>query len=46
VHPESTSRRAEPAVFKALFLVFALLVVVAAGYAGWLVIRYWDQVGV
>jgi hypothetical protein len=46
VHAESASHGAAPALFKALFLVFVLLVVVAAGYAGWIIIRYWDQVGV
>jgi hypothetical protein len=46
VHAESASHGAAPALFKALFLVFVLLVVVAAGYAGWIVMRYWDQVGV
>jgi hypothetical protein len=46
VHPESSPSRAAPALFKALFLVFTVLLLVAAGYAGWIVIRYWDQVGV
>jgi hypothetical protein len=46
VHAEPVPRSAVPALFKTLFIVFALLVVVAVGYAGWIVIRYWDQVGV
>jgi hypothetical protein len=46
VHAEPASHGAAPALFKGLFLVFVVLVLVAAGYAGWIVIRYWDQVGV
>lgn len=31
---------------KALFILFVLLVLAAVGYAGWIVSRYWDAVGV
>jgi hypothetical protein len=46
VHAEPTAPRAAPALFKGLFIVFALLLLTAIGYAGWIVARYWDQVGV
>lgn len=46
MHAERHAGSAVPALFRALFVVFALLVLLAAGYAGWIVIRYWDQVGV
>jgi hypothetical protein len=46
VHAERSTGGAVPALFRTLFIVFALLVLAAAGYAGWIVIRYWDQVGV
>ncbi|HSJ05123.1 MAG TPA: hypothetical protein VK936_00385 [Longimicrobiales bacterium] len=46
MHAEPVPRSAVPALFKALFIVFSVLVVAAVGYAGWIVVRYWDQVGV
>jgi hypothetical protein len=46
VNAEPASSRAVPAIFKTAFILFALLVLAAVGYAGWIVVRYWDQVGV
>jgi len=40
----STARWAS--IFKALFLLLALLVLLATGYSAWLVVAYWDRVGV
>ncbi len=40
------SNGAAPTLFKALFLVLTLLVLTTVGYAGWIVVRYWDRVGV
>lgn len=31
---------------KGLFILFVLLVLAAVGYAGWIVSRYWNAVGV
>jgi hypothetical protein len=46
VHAEPVPSSAVPALFKVLFITLAVLVVAAVGYAGWIVVRYWDQVGV
>jgi hypothetical protein len=46
VHAEPVPGSAVPALFKVLFITLAVLVVAAVGYAGWIVVRYWDQVGV
>jgi hypothetical protein len=46
VHAEPPAARAAPALFKGLFIAFAVLLLAAIGYAGWIVVRYWDQVGV
>ncbi len=35
-----------PTLLKALFILVASLVLGAIGYAGWIVISYWDRVGV
>lgn len=46
MHADPAPGRAAPALFRTLFVVIAVLVVAAIGYAGWIVTRYWDQVGV
>lgn len=33
-------------ILTALFILVSLLVLVAIGYAGWIVLSYWDRVGV
>jgi hypothetical protein len=35
-----------PALLKALFILVSTLVAGAMGYAAWIVISYWDRVGV
>ncbi len=35
-----------PALFKAVFILISTLVVAAMAYAGWIVVIYWDHVGV
>jgi hypothetical protein len=45
VHAESQPTRAA-SVFRLLFMTAAALVVAAAGYAGWIIIRTWSDVGV
>ncbi len=35
-----------PALLKAVFILISTLVVAAMGYAGWIVLSYWDRVGV
>jgi hypothetical protein len=46
VHARTDPSGAVPALFKTLFMVVGLLLLAAVGYAGWVVLRYWDQVGV
>jgi cytochrome c-type biogenesis protein CcmH/NrfG len=46
VHAETTSAGPLPAVLRGIFALVAVLVLAAIGYAGWIVVRYWDQVGV
>jgi hypothetical protein len=46
VQAHTTSAGPLPALLKAIFLLVTLLVLAAIGYAGWIVVRYWDQVGV
>jgi hypothetical protein len=46
VHTDSAPAGAVPALLKGLFILVTALVVAAAGYAGWIVLRYWNQVGV
>jgi hypothetical protein len=46
VHAEPASPGLVPALLKAIFLLIAVLVLVAGGYAGWIMVRYWDQIGV
>jgi hypothetical protein len=45
LHGASAQPRAAP-LLKLLFFVVAGLVLAAAGYAGWIVIRTWGDVGV
>ncbi|MGK7312475.1 MAG: hypothetical protein ACN0LA_09570 [Candidatus Longimicrobiales bacterium M2_2A_002] len=33
-------------LLKGLFILVSLLVLAALGYAGWIVVAYWDRVGV
>ena len=33
-------------LFGAIFILVTVLVLVAVGYAAWIVVRYWDRVGV
>lgn len=42
----SPARRSFFNLFGALFILVTLLVLVAVGYAAWIVVRYWDRVGV
>jgi hypothetical protein len=35
-----------PALLKALFVLITVLVVAAITYAGWIMISYWDRIGV
>jgi cytochrome c-type biogenesis protein CcmH/NrfG len=46
VHAETTPAGPLPAVLKGIFVLVAVLVLAAIGYAGWIIVRYWDQVGV
>jgi hypothetical protein len=46
VHTESASARAAPALLKGLFFLISILVLAAIAYAGWIVARTWDRVGV
>jgi hypothetical protein len=46
VHAETSSAGPLPAVLKGIFFLVVVLVLAAAGYAGWIIVRYWDQVGV
>lgn len=46
MHADSAPAGAVPALLKGLFILVTVLVLAAAGYAGWIVVRYWDQVGV
>jgi hypothetical protein len=46
VHAEPPAPGAVPALFKGLFILLSPLLLAAAGYAGWIVVQYWDQVGV
>jgi hypothetical protein len=46
VHTERTSARAAPAIFKGLYFLISILVLAAIAYAGWIVARTWDRVGV
>lgn len=42
-HREANGR---PALLKALFILISTLIAGAMGYAAWIVISYWDRVGV
>jgi hypothetical protein len=46
VHVDPAASSPVPGLLKVLFITFALLLLAAIGYAGWIVARYWDQVGV
>jgi hypothetical protein len=46
VHTERTSDRAATAIFKGLYFLISILVLAAIAYAGWIVARTWDRVGV
>jgi hypothetical protein len=35
-----------PALLKSLFALLAVLVLASMGYALWIVVEYWDRVGV
>jgi len=35
-----------PTLLKALFILVSALVLAGVGYAGWIVISYWDRIGV
>ena len=37
---------AAPALLKALFILVSALLVGSIGYAAWIVMSYWDRVGV
>jgi hypothetical protein len=42
-HSDSNGR---PALLKALFVLVSTLLLAAIGYAGWIVISYWDRIAV
>jgi cytoskeletal protein RodZ len=46
VYEDPPASRTPAVLFKTLFAVIALLLLLATGYAGWIVMKYWDQVGV
>jgi hypothetical protein len=46
VHSQPTDAGPLPTILKGVFLLIGLLVLVAMGYAGWIIVKYWDQVGV
>lgn len=35
-----------PALLKALFILVTVLVMSAMAYAGWIMLSYWDRIGV
>lgn len=41
-----TAPTASSNLFRALFFLISLLVLAAAAYAGWVVVEYWNRVGV
>jgi hypothetical protein len=40
------SAPAAPRLFKAAFFVVVAILLAAVVYSGWIVVRYWDRVGV
>jgi hypothetical protein len=46
VYAEPSQGRAAPTLFRGLFILFTTLVLAAAAYAAWIVVRYWDATGV
>lgn len=43
---EENAAQTPATVFKGLFLLVSLILLAAVAYAGWIVLRYWDRVGV